>query len=833
MDGLNSSSVAHSPLTPNMTFRPTSTATWVNGLWFTSLALSLTTALIAVLTKQWIHEYRTSIQLGTYRERSRIRQFRFTNLSEWHVPVIIGLLPVVMHVALGFFCAGLILLLLSLSRRMTASISVVVAAALAAYLVTNILPVFDPACPYKTPLTHYAYIISRHLQNTVRSLSWPRLSRLIKKSGPCPDDLNFESRTATSTCESCHTTMSIPNQSAHPLCTSTMHCKFAPPSLADAEKAIVHQGSYTIDAQASVWLYGVSSNTSVQMIVLQAIGDLPLRSIPLITQAIPVDVLKQAVNTALYASEYQEIVAQPAYERLVRSIIRLSPEKDLAWPPQHMAAPDSLPRLLNFYEAENAARFLSHEILTPSTEHDIAVWVQILRNALGSGTEWLGMHDNSPVWQRFISWFFLESHTCLSCAQRLGSPGHVYSCTLRNYGEVSHISPDYGIDCTLSVLETSMHTASTTEVMNLEKAVQAFLIPSLSEFILGVFYPSSCKEPVYDGIPSDIRLRHALIQLHSIHLTGFPRDVTLVSPISRLITGMESSIGLDGRGGFHTHHPNIPSAIFHTVTSIIDEEPLLLAEKQRLLHPLFRAMLLDSELIKEYRVWMTESVAVILIRIIFDESRSLDLLTSSALLVDVLEAATRAKCSVLLPKLYTRLISVDWLKQTSTSCFGCNNRSFAHVDRTALYFLAAAFVRGLDVLRQVSAPVHARVWKDLETPSNLLLLCKLFILSDVERRKELWSLASYIGSELWEPCLGELNQFLESQVVQDGYQRHTEQSLRIRYAFMLKLPLDYQPYDKVFAAFREFARDVRGRPTRTKGMSSGHKVHWSLFFVLP
>ncbi|KAF9025420.1 hypothetical protein BDZ89DRAFT_910641, partial [Hymenopellis radicata] len=153
MDGLPSSSVPHSPLSPYMTFRPTSTASWVNGLWFTSLALSLTTALIAVLTKQWIHEYRTSIELGTYRERGRIRQFRFTNLSEWHVPVIIGLLPVLMHVALGVFFAGLILLLLSLSRRITASISVVVAAALAAYLVTNVIPVFNPACPYKTPLT--------------------------------------------------------------------------------------------------------------------------------------------------------------------------------------------------------------------------------------------------------------------------------------------------------------------------------------------------------------------------------------------------------------------------------------------------------------------------------------------------------------------------------------------------------------------------------------------------------------------------------------------------------------------------------------------------------
>ncbi|KAF9009213.1 hypothetical protein BDZ89DRAFT_996649, partial [Hymenopellis radicata] len=172
MDGLTSDAVRHSHLTPNMTFHATSTATWVNGLWFTSLALSLTTALIAVLTKQWIHEYRTSIQLGTYRERGRIRQFRFTNMSEWHVPVIIGLLPILMHVALGVFFAGLILLLLSLSKRITASISVIVAAALAAYLVTNLLPVFDPECPYKTPLTHYAYRLSHHVRRMSRWFSF-------------------------------------------------------------------------------------------------------------------------------------------------------------------------------------------------------------------------------------------------------------------------------------------------------------------------------------------------------------------------------------------------------------------------------------------------------------------------------------------------------------------------------------------------------------------------------------------------------------------------------------------------------------------------------------
>ncbi|KAF8918457.1 hypothetical protein CPB85DRAFT_1468941 [Mucidula mucida] len=42
---------------PAASFRAKSGDLWVNGLWFTSLVLSLTTTLIAVLTKQWINEY--------------------------------------------------------------------------------------------------------------------------------------------------------------------------------------------------------------------------------------------------------------------------------------------------------------------------------------------------------------------------------------------------------------------------------------------------------------------------------------------------------------------------------------------------------------------------------------------------------------------------------------------------------------------------------------------------------------------------------------------------------------------------------------------------------
>ncbi len=46
-----------SSLNPQTAFAPAATDVWVNGLWFTSLFLSLTTALVAVLVKQWLHHY--------------------------------------------------------------------------------------------------------------------------------------------------------------------------------------------------------------------------------------------------------------------------------------------------------------------------------------------------------------------------------------------------------------------------------------------------------------------------------------------------------------------------------------------------------------------------------------------------------------------------------------------------------------------------------------------------------------------------------------------------------------------------------------------------------
>ncbi|KAK0230020.1 hypothetical protein IW262DRAFT_1243999, partial [Armillaria fumosa] len=97
-------------LNPQTTFVPTATDVWVNGLWFSSLFLSLTTALVAVLVKQWLHHY-IVLPSGTPRDRCFVRQYRYLGFQKWRVEVIVGMLPVLMHLALVLFFIGLSLFL--------------------------------------------------------------------------------------------------------------------------------------------------------------------------------------------------------------------------------------------------------------------------------------------------------------------------------------------------------------------------------------------------------------------------------------------------------------------------------------------------------------------------------------------------------------------------------------------------------------------------------------------------------------------------------------------------------------------------------------------------
>ncbi|PBK70813.1 hypothetical protein ARMSODRAFT_93079 [Armillaria solidipes] len=143
-------------LTPISGFRPTTSGSLVNGLWFSCLSFSLTTALFAVLTKQWIHQYMAPPS-GTPRDSCRVRQFRFVGLQQRRVGFTVGLLPVLMSTSLCIFLGGLVVFPFPLQASIASVFGSITSTSFAAHFIANCLPIIYPSCPYKTPLSQYIF----------------------------------------------------------------------------------------------------------------------------------------------------------------------------------------------------------------------------------------------------------------------------------------------------------------------------------------------------------------------------------------------------------------------------------------------------------------------------------------------------------------------------------------------------------------------------------------------------------------------------------------------------------------------------------------------------
>ncbi|KAI0644844.1 hypothetical protein C8Q79DRAFT_927162 [Trametes meyenii] len=148
---------------------PVSTV-WLNGLWFTSLILSLASSSISIIVKQWLSEYSAGVS-GATREAACIRQYRLDNLEKWHVGAIVGSIPVLLQVALALFLAGLLVLLYPLHQGVASASAFFVGLLGIFTLVTMVLPVAKPGCSYKSRLAlaflrlipYTVYMIRRYL----------------------------------------------------------------------------------------------------------------------------------------------------------------------------------------------------------------------------------------------------------------------------------------------------------------------------------------------------------------------------------------------------------------------------------------------------------------------------------------------------------------------------------------------------------------------------------------------------------------------------------------------------------------------------------------------
>ncbi|KAG6834899.1 hypothetical protein H0H93_006571 [Arthromyces matolae] len=170
-------SVSPSTLGPNS---PTHTSTdlWINGLFFTSLTLSVATALLSVLAKQWIQAY-TQIVPGTAKTQTMIRQFRFDGLQKWKLGSIIEGLPLILHSSVAIFLIGLSLYVSQLSCTICAILSSITALTFIFYLVTSMIPAFSIDCPFRISSIFFVARLVRIVARAIRRMFVDLLVRIL------------------------------------------------------------------------------------------------------------------------------------------------------------------------------------------------------------------------------------------------------------------------------------------------------------------------------------------------------------------------------------------------------------------------------------------------------------------------------------------------------------------------------------------------------------------------------------------------------------------------------------------------------------------------------
>ncbi|KAG7450006.1 uncharacterized protein BT62DRAFT_619217 [Guyanagaster necrorhizus] len=183
-------------------------------------------------------------------------------LQQWHVAFIIGMLTVIMTTSLAVFLMGLILFLVPLRVLIACVVGAITFISFAAYLVTNFLPVLYPSCPYKIPPSQYIFSLYAYVSHNISPISkyWATSAQVPEKA---------------------------------PIRV-----------LGEVERSVVEASADDTDVHALSWLFSMSSNPSVQSIVVQAISALPSGSAD--------SLMRQADGISrLYEKTLREVLSQP------------------------------------------------------------------------------------------------------------------------------------------------------------------------------------------------------------------------------------------------------------------------------------------------------------------------------------------------------------------------------------------------------------------------------------------------------------------------------------------------------------------------------------------
>ena len=155
-------------------FSPPNYAIWVNALWFLSLGISITCALLATLLQQWARRYLKVTQPRySPHKRGRIRAFFAEGVDKFLLPWAVEALPTMLHLSLFMFFAGLAVFLWNVNLTIFKLVLSWIGLCTALYGCITLIPICCHDNPYHTPLSlpvwHFT-LGMRYL--TFRVLEW-------------------------------------------------------------------------------------------------------------------------------------------------------------------------------------------------------------------------------------------------------------------------------------------------------------------------------------------------------------------------------------------------------------------------------------------------------------------------------------------------------------------------------------------------------------------------------------------------------------------------------------------------------------------------------------
>jgi Family of unknown function (DUF6535) len=147
-------SIPSTPAQP-VPFSPPTYAVWGNLLWFLSLAISLTCAMLATLLQQWARRYLRITQPPRYtpHDRARIRAFFAHGVDKFHLSRAADALPILIQLSLFLFFAGLLVYLFNINHTVFRAVAWWVAVSVAIYVLITLMPIFWLESPFYSPLS--------------------------------------------------------------------------------------------------------------------------------------------------------------------------------------------------------------------------------------------------------------------------------------------------------------------------------------------------------------------------------------------------------------------------------------------------------------------------------------------------------------------------------------------------------------------------------------------------------------------------------------------------------------------------------------------------------